>query len=81
VPLSDLADIMRYVVFFQTKFYEIDENLVDHHIPWAEFFRVLRDTGYTGYLSSEYEGRWLPYRGIEQVRRQHAMFRKLAAEC
>jgi hypothetical protein len=36
-------------------------------------------TGYSGYLSSEYEGRRLPYRGLEQVRRQHAMFRALAA--
>jgi sugar phosphate isomerase/epimerase len=80
VPASDLLDVMKYVVFFQAKFYEVDENLVDQHIPWPEVFRVLADTGYTGYLSSEYEGRRDPYRGIEMVRRQHSMFQKLEAE-
>jgi sugar phosphate isomerase/epimerase len=80
VPASDLLDIMKYVVFFQAKFYEVDDNLVDLHIPWSPIFRVLADTGYTGYLSSEYEGRREPYRGIEMVRRQHSMFQKLEAE-
>ena len=79
VPPTDLVDIMKYVVFFQAKFYEVDEHLVDLHIPWPDIFRVLHETGYTGYLSSEYEGRRLPYRGLEMVRRQHAMFRALAA--
>jgi sugar phosphate isomerase/epimerase len=80
VPATDLLDIMKYVVFFQAKFYEVDESLTDLHIPWPEIFRVLRQTGYSGYLSSEYEGRRVPYRGVEMVRRQHAMFRALAAE-
>ena len=79
VPPDDLRDIMRYVVFFQAKFYEIDENLVDKHVPWSEIFRVLKDVGYTGYLSSEYEGRREPYRGSMMVRRQHALFHQLEA--
>jgi sugar phosphate isomerase/epimerase len=79
VPATDLIDIMKYVVFFQAKFYEVDESLTDLHIPWPDIFRVLRETGYSGYLSSEYEGRRVPYRGLEMVRRQHAMFRALAS--
>lgn len=78
VPPSDLVDIMKYVVFIQAKFYDVDDQLVDPHIPWPEVFRVLDEVGYTGYLSSEYEGRRDPYRGPRMVRRQHAMFRELA---
>ncbi len=77
VPATDLIDIMKYVVFFQAKFYDVDEHLVDQHIPWTDIFRVLKQTGYTGYLSSEYEGPRDPYRGTVQVRRQHAMFHEL----
>jgi len=40
--------------------------------------RTLGDGGYAGWLSSEYEGRREPYRGREQVRRQHALLRSLA---
>jgi sugar phosphate isomerase/epimerase len=77
VPASDLREVMDKVVFFQAKFYDVDEHLVDQHIPWTDIFEVLRDTGYSGWLSSEYEGPRDPYRGKTQVRRQHAMFHEL----
>jgi hypothetical protein len=38
---------------------------------------MLKKAGYTGYLSSEYEGDRSPWRSLEQVRRQHALIRKL----
>jgi len=41
--------------------------------------RGLADAGYTGYLSSEYEGEREPWRAIEQVRRQHTLMRRIAA--
>lgn len=80
VPPSDLLDVLPYVVFVQAKFYEVDGRLHDPHIPWLELLRTLRDGGYTGWLSSEYEGRREPYRGTTMVRRQHAMFHALAAQ-
>lgn len=80
VPASDLAEVLERVVFIQAKFYEVDENLVDPHIPWRELFTTLKEGGYSGYLSSEYEGPRDPYRGPEQVRRQHAMFHALERE-
>ncbi|MDN4476089.1 DUF6379 domain-containing protein [Demequina sp. SYSU T00192] len=80
VPASDLREVMPYVVFIQSKFYNVDEDLVDSHIPWEPVLDVLSETGYTGYLSSEYEGPRDPGRGTEQVRRQHAMFHRLDAE-
>jgi sugar phosphate isomerase/epimerase len=78
VPPTDLVDIMKYVCFIQAKFYDVDDQLVDRHIPWPDIFKVLTDVRYTGYLSSEYEGRRDPYRGPHMVRRQHAMFHELA---
>jgi sugar phosphate isomerase/epimerase len=41
--------------------------------------RALKDAGYTGYLSSEYEGERIPWRSIEQVRRQHSLIRSIAS--
>jgi sugar phosphate isomerase/epimerase len=80
VPPSDLLDVMQYVVFFQAKFYDVGPDLQDPHIPWRELFAVLKQAGYTGYLSSEYEGPRDPYRGPQMVRRQHAMFAQLEQE-
>ncbi|MDI6943266.1 TIM barrel protein [Microbacterium barkeri] len=80
VPVSDLRDVMPYTVYFQAKFHEIDDDLVDHHIPWAEIIDVVLESGYTGWLSSEYEGHKHPYRASDQLRCQHALIRALAAE-
>ena len=76
---ADIADIVQHVVFIQAKFHDIDENLEDQQIPWEPVLRSLRDAGYTGYLSSEYEGDRIPWRSIEQVRRQHSLMRKTVA--
>lgn len=79
VPASDLAEIIDHVYFIQTKFFEVDDNLADLHVPWSEIMSVLTQTGWAGWLSSEYEGRRKPYRGRDQVRRQHALLHSLAA--
>ncbi|HWL76330.1 C-glycoside deglycosidase beta subunit domain-containing protein [Microbacterium sp.] len=79
VDPADIADIARYVVFIQAKFHDIDENLEDQQIPWEPVLRALKDAGYTGYLSSEYEGVRTPWRSIEQVRRQHSLLRSIAS--
>lgn len=75
VPMSDLADVLPHVHFIQAKFFEIDDHLHDLHVPWDDILRTLKDTGWSGWLSSEYEGRREPYRGRDQVRRQHALLR------
>ncbi|MET0862170.1 MAG: DUF6379 domain-containing protein [Microbacterium sp.] len=79
VDPADIADIAKYVVFIQAKFHDIDENQEDQQIPWAPVLRALKDSGYTGYLSSEYEGERAPWRSIEQVRRQHSLIRGIVA--
>lgn len=79
VDPADFADVARHVVFIQAKFHDIDENLEDQQIPWRPVLQALKDSGYTGYLSSEYEGDRAPWRSIEQVRRQHSLMRSVAA--
>lgn len=80
VPVEHLVDVIKYVPFIQAKFHHIDETLHDHHIPWDRIIPMLKKLGYAGYLSSEYEGARDPWVSIEQVRRQHALIRKLEAE-
>lgn len=53
---SAWAEIMPMVVHVHAKFFEINENGEDPSVPHSELVRVFRDNGYTGYLSSEYEG-------------------------
>lgn len=77
VPMSDLAEVLPYTYFIQSKFYEIDDHLNDLQIPWQEIINTLKTAKWSGWLSSEYEGRREPYRGKEQVYRQHALLRKL----
>jgi sugar phosphate isomerase/epimerase len=77
VPMADLKEIMQHVYFIQAKFFEIDDGLHDLHIPWAPILETLKEANWQGWLSSEYEGRREPYRGKDQVRRQHALVRNL----
>ncbi|MFG6279684.1 TIM barrel protein [Microbacterium sp. 5K110] len=79
LPMSDLVEVLPYTHFIQTKFFDIDDALVDQQIPWEEILRTLIENGWSGYLSSEYEGERSPYRSIEQVRRQHALLRRAEA--
>jgi sugar phosphate isomerase/epimerase len=78
VDPADVFDIIERVVFIQAKFHDIDDELEDQQIPWEPVLRALKDAGYTGYLSSEYEGDRIPWRAVEQVRRQHSLMRQIA---
>lgn len=79
VDPADLVAIGEYIVFVQAKFHDIDDDLVDQQIPWEPVLRGLKDAGYTGWLSSEYEGERTPWRSIEQIRRQHSLMRRVAS--
>ena len=52
----DFLAVAPYVVFIQAKFHSITDALVDEHIPWERVVPALKQAGYAGYLSSEYEG-------------------------
>ncbi|HET9094497.1 MAG TPA: hypothetical protein VFN36_05370, partial [Solirubrobacteraceae bacterium] len=61
------------------KFWAMTDDLEDPHIPWAPIIDTLRDAGYRGYLSSEYEGERRLYLASDLLRRQHLMLRRLLA--
>jgi hypothetical protein len=76
---------MPYIFHIHAKFYEMLDDGTEYSIPYEKIIPVLIQGGFDGYLSSEYEGNRhiqdaLPVDSIEQVRRQHAMFRRLLGE-
>ena len=86
-----LIEFMPYLVHVHAKFYEMQEDgkggYVEPNIDHENVLPILRDYGYDGYLSSEYEGHAY-YRdmactvepmGPEQVRRHHIMMRSILA--
>ena len=77
VPVTDLEGVLDHVVHVQAKFYEIDDELQDRYIPWAEILEIIVRRGWSGYLSSEYEGDYAIGRAADQLRRQHAIIRRL----
>ncbi len=80
-----LLEFMPRIFHIHAKFYEIDDSGKEPAIPYEEIIPVLIEGGYSGYLSSEYEGQRhiedaFEVDGVEQVRRQHEMFKRLLGE-
>ncbi len=80
VDPEEFIGIAKYVGFVQAKFHDIDDDLVDQQIPWRPIISAIKRSGYSGYLSSEYEGLRAPWRAIDQVRRQQVLLRQLERE-
>jgi len=77
---EQLKWLIPYTVHIHAKCYEFPDDLSDEHsIPYSEIVPVLARGGYTGYLSSEYEGDRRPFAASDQVRRQQLMIRNLWA--
>jgi sugar phosphate isomerase/epimerase len=80
-----LLEYMPHIFHIHGKFYEMVDDSHEYSIPYDEVVPVLIEGGYSGYLSSEYEGNRhiqdiYPVDSVEQVRRQQAMFKKLLGE-
>lgn len=75
----DLLELMPYVFHVHAKFWEMNDDLTDSHVPYDAIVEVLLEGGYTGSLSSEYEGARDLYLASDMVRRQQAMLRRLTA--
>ena len=76
---------MDRIFHIHAKFYEMLENETEYSIPYDEVIPVLKEGGYQGYFSSEYEGNRhiqdvFEVDSVEQVRRQQKMFKKLLNE-
>ncbi len=73
------------IFHIHAKFYEMLEDGTEYSIPYEDVVPVLIEAGYTGYLSSEYEGNRhiqdvYEVDSLEQVSRQQAMFKRLLGE-
>ena len=80
-----LLEYMPLIFHIHAKFYEMLEDYTEYSIPYHEVVAVLVEGGYTGYLSSEYEGNRhiqdaYEVDSVEQVRRQQVMLSRLLQE-
>jgi sugar phosphate isomerase/epimerase len=80
-----MLDFMPYIFHIHAKFYEMLPEYREYSIPYEEILPVLIEGGYSGYLSSEYEGNRhiqdaFDVDSTEQVRRQQVMFQRLLGE-
>ena len=71
---------MPYVFHVHAKFWDMDDDLTDPHVPYDAIVKTLVAGGYAGSLSSEYEGPRDLYRASDMLRRQQAMLRRLVSE-
>lgn len=77
---EELREILPYVCGFHGKFWNMTDELLEESVDYANPIRVLIEAGFDGYINSEYEGNRhiqdiQEVRGVEQVRRHHAMIR------
>jgi hypothetical protein len=75
-------DIADQIVHAHAKFFNVTEDLVEPAVPVADTIRVLIEAGYTGYISSEYEGwHWdTTSDAWEMIQRQQRIIRGVLEE-
>jgi hypothetical protein len=74
---KDLTPYLPYTYHCHGKFYEMMDDLHEYSIPYEQVIPVMIAGGYSGYLSSEFEGPQTLFLATDQIRRQHAMLRGL----
>lgn len=80
-----LRSFLPYIHHVHAKFYEMTDEGTEYSIPYEDVLPILIEGGYTGALSSEYEGqRHLQdiqeVDEVDQVRRQQALLARLLGE-
>jgi len=77
-----LIELMPHIRHCHGKFWEMTENYEERSIPYEQIIPAMIEGGYDGYIASEYEGQRYVQDvcgadDLEQVRRQHVMFKRL----
>jgi len=77
-----LIQLMPYIRHCHGKFWEMTEDYEERSIPYEQVIPAMIEGGYDGYIASEYEGQRFVQDlcgsdELEQVRRQHVMFKRL----
>jgi sugar phosphate isomerase/epimerase len=78
---QDIIDNIDYIFHTHAKFYNVHEDLTETAVALPEVIEAYKKAGYTGFLSSEYEGGEhlradMEVDSIEQVRRHQAAMAK-----
>ena len=82
---QDIIDNIDYIFHTHAKFYNVHEDLQETAVALPEVIEAYKKAGYTGFLSSEYEGGEhlradMEVDSIEQVRRHQAAMAKCIGE-
>ena len=82
---QDIIDNIDYIFHTHAKFYNVSEDLVETAVALPEVIEAYKKAGYTGFLSSDYEGGEhlradMEVDSIEQVRRHQAAMAKCIGE-
>ena len=82
---QDIIDNIDYIFHTHAKFYNVHEDLTETAVALPEVIEAYKKAGYTGFLSSEYEGGEhlradMEVDSIEQVRRHQAAMSKAIGE-
>jgi sugar phosphate isomerase/epimerase len=78
---QDIIDNIDYIYHTHAKFYNVHEDYVETAVAIPEVVAAFKKAGYTGFLSSEYEGGehlrpFGPVDSVEQVRRHQEALRR-----
>ena len=75
----NIEGILPYVVHVHAKFWDIDDEGRDGGIEYAELLPIIAASGYSGYLSSEFEGFILAKEcnGFQMVKRHQDVMRNI----
>jgi hypothetical protein len=83
MPPSDWREVVPYARHIHGKFYHVDENGNETSIPYPEIIATLKESGYRGSISAEWEGHAFdarPGEAFDEVKRWHVMMQRLIAE-
>jgi hypothetical protein len=77
-----LLPIMKHIKHVHGKFFYVNDDGEENAVRIPEITTVLLKGGYSGFISSEYEGHhWFAeYDALEQIRRHHALIRRSCFE-
>lgn len=70
--LNGLREILPYCIHMHGKFYYMFEDLTEASMPYDDIMEIIKDSGYDGYIVSEYE-EYNSGRSLEQLSRHLKM--------
>ncbi|MGB8455499.1 MAG: sugar phosphate isomerase/epimerase [Anaerocolumna sp.] len=81
--VNEMKVLLKYSPYIHGKFYYLEENSNDTCIPFDKLLPIIKESGYTGYISSEYEGHHFTTEldSAEQLHRLIKMENRILSGC